>query len=641
MNGDERKHDHTVTASIVQDIDLPTGTKKRKIDCDTTNVNVSQSQSQSQFTVLDSDPMPKKPQQQQQQQPRVKQTAQVLLTRRTLQQCCRTNDLPKAMQVYHQANKEGTLVEAQSLYNLLNLCDGLGDRPLHIGTPAQTKPDVKTTQHCNGEIQSLDCEQTQTQQQFIDDVDLETRQAFAFLIKKDMDDRKLPMTETAFTALIRILSKAMRLDEANELLHEAEQTQQCKMRLRLYSSLLSSYCQALQMERAIDLWVRLDKEKLSMTEREYTSMIYCAARTGNSSLVERCLSELAEDVLVPSKDTISALVEWFQSEHATKPHPNANVDDGNDSHDRIKIEPPPCHVPTMGPIVATNPWTVDFGCTVLDGVLQTGCLQGHALQPVPLLQQAWQEMIEFNEAIVLQGMVEGHESSFQGGGKGPKRKVDMVARKRNWNGFKDFLCSNYQGGLDIVIDGANVGYYKQNFSQAPKHVDYRQIDTVVQHFTALGKKVLLVLHARHFSHHLMPDWAKPIVKRWSSILYRANPGMNDDWFWLHAALWGNATMVLTNDEMRDHHFQMLAPRSFLRWKERHQIHFSFQIVDGTRRLELVYPNKYSRRVQRIADGLVIPLAKRGDENRFLDGVHVANEDEPVEETYLCICPGKC
>ncbi|KAI2512778.1 Protein-only RNase P [Fragilaria crotonensis] len=634
MTGDQREHklehDHTAGEehdnNTTQEGDPPTDRKKRKIDdMEDSPVNplhLTESEQQ--------DTKPKK-----QQQPRLKPTAQVLTTRRMLQQCCRNNDLAKAIQVYHQANNEGTLVEAQSLYNLLNLCDGLGERPLHIGTPSQTKLESKNNDKRCDESNAPKSEQEEIPVV----VDLEARQEFAFLIKKDMDDRNLPMNETAYTALIRILSKAMRLDEANQLLRQAEQTQQCKMRLRLYSSLLASYCQVDQMDRAIDLWVRLDAEKLALTEREYTAMIQCAARTGNAPMVERCLSELAEDVLIPSKDTVQALVHWFQSPHATIAVSD-DEDGGHDSNCRSEIEPPPCHVPSMGPTVATTPWTIDSGCTIIDGVLLTGCLQGHVLQPVPLLQQACQEMIDFNETIVLQGMVDGHESSFQGGGKGPKRKVDFTARMRNWNGFKDFLVTNYKGGLDVVIDGANVGYYKQNFSHAPKHVDYRQIDTVVEHFAKLDKKILLVLHARHFSHQLMPEWARPIVNSWSSILYRANHGMNDDWFWLHAALWGNATVV-TNDEMRDHHFQMLAPRSFLRWKERHQIHFCFEAVSGHRILKLTYPNKYSRRVQRIGDGLVVPLAKRGDENRFLDGVHVANEEEPEEETYLCICPRKC
>jgi mitochondrial ribonuclease P protein 3 len=157
--------------------------------------------------------------------------------------------------------------------------------------------------------------------------------------------------------------------------------------------------------------------------------------------------------------------------------------------------------------------------------------------------------------------------------------------------------------------------------------------------------------------------------------------MNDDWFWMHAALYcgpapqsgssdddadtNHATFVVTNDEMRDHHFQMLAQRSFVRWKDRHAIHFSFgdwvrddddasnninnhmtsgrkndnTHNDDRRQVILTYPEPYTRRIQRVAnDGLVIPLPKRGDANRFLDGSHQAPDDAPEEETYLCIRP---
>lgn len=116
---------------------------------------------------------------------------------------------------------------------------------------------------------------------------------------------------------------------------------------------------------------------------------------------------------------------------------------------------------------------------------------------------------------------------------------------------------------------------------------------------------------------------------------------------MHAALFfGPGTLLLTNDEMRDHHFQMVAPRSFLRWRDRHQIHFEFgpwrtnNRSNSNRRREVVltYPRRYTRCIQKIRDvGLVIPLPKRGDENRFLDGAFVAEEEEvPVEETYMCI-----
>jgi hypothetical protein len=101
------------------------------------------------------------------------------------------------------------------------------------------------------------------------------------------------------------------------------------------------------------------------------------------------------------------------------------------------------------------------------------------------------------------------------------------------------------------------------------------------------------------------------------------------------ALWcGRGTMVLSNDLMRDHHFQMLAHRSFLRWQERHQVRFD---IEGGRKVLLEYPDVYSRRIQKLDDkSLVIPLPKQGDENRFLDGCHEADESVPQEEAYVCI-----
>jgi len=158
---------------------------------------------------------------------------------------------------------------------------------------------------------------------------------------------------------------------------------------------------------------------------------------------------------------------------------------------------------------------------------------------------------------------------------------------------------------------------------------------------------------------MLPDKYRPLCDAWTreGILYKTPPGMNDDWFWMHAAL-KYKTLVVTNDEMRDHHFQMLAPKFFLRWKERHQIHFDFGNLEKNsggnnggnnsygasgrrpREVLLTYPDVYSRRIQRVADGLVVPLTKRGDENRFLDGCHIASDNEPEEELYLCIRPSK-
>lgn len=116
--------------------------------------------------------------------------------------------------------------------------------------------------------------------------------------------------------------------------------------------------------------------------------------------------------------------------------------------------------------------------------------------------------------------------------------------------------------------------------------------------------------------------APAIIKRWTdnNIAFRVPPGGNDDWYWLYAALISQtrtSTVVVSNDLMRDHHFQMLAPLAFLRWRERHQVFFSFEFNSTHRRMQPVfqYPRVYSHRVQPADDGSSwhLPIAGSNDE----------------------------
>ena len=233
-------------------------------------------------------------------QPKKKISPDVLTTRRRIQQCCKINDLATAMEIYEEAVLKNVTIEAQSFYNLLNLCDGLSDRGVHIGTPRPYKTPPSTEPP-----------------PVVRTVTAETRQQHAFRIKQDMDQRKLALNETAYTALVRMLSKAKRVEQAETLLLEAETIQQCKPRLRLYSSLLCAYCEMGEMKKALNLWKRLDDKKLVLTEREYAALMQCATKTGNACIMNRILSDLAEDVLVPSHDTTRVIAEWFSSPHAS------------------------------------------------------------------------------------------------------------------------------------------------------------------------------------------------------------------------------------------------------------------------------------------------------------------------------------
>ncbi|KAG4391662.1 hypothetical protein GLYMA_05G230102v4 [Glycine max] len=65
---------------------------------------------------------------------------------------------------------------------------------------------------------------------------------------------------------------------------------------------------------------------------------------------------------------------------------------------------------------------------------------------------------------------------------------------------------------------------------------------------------------------------RSLIDKWNNAdaLYATPSGSNDNWYWLYAAIKFRCLLV-TNDEMRDHLFQLLGNDFFPKWKERHQI----------------------------------------------------------------------
>jgi mitochondrial ribonuclease P protein 3 len=603
----------------------------------------------------------------------------ILQFRVTIQLCCKNNDLSTAIQAYDNAIQNQTRIEAQSFYNLLSLCSNdFNDRSIHIGTPKTSTKVVASKLPLNeGETSKIDLIET-SKPLLIKVVDDTTRRYFAERVKHHMDTMQLPLPENAYTAMVRLFCRTKEIQAAQQILNEAEiklsQQQHSKVKLRLYTPLLQAYCELGMLLDAVKIWYRISTNNLMLTEVEYCSVIQCCCMVGNAIVLERVLSDLAEDILIPSHETRKSIIRWFESKHSIE---NRNIDTQNgdenstlfDLLQNIKV-PNEDSVTSMGPVQCDNEmgWSISDQCPIdhLTGIFQSGCLHGERLQPISISQITCNTMKQMNINIAITGKInENDTTNYQGGGKGRKMIIDertVQQRQKHWEEFENYLLQFHSEKNNpiqfFIIDGANVGYYEQNFVGAPKHVDYHQIDWIVQYLVNVQQQqqheqcpILLIMHSRHFATNLMPKYAKPIVQRWKdmNILYETPIGMNDDWFWLHAALhFGFNTYVVTNDEMRDHHFQMIAPRSFVRWRDRHQIHFTFgdwrvnQSLDNnnnnrTREVIFQYPDPYSRRIQRVSDGIVIPLPKSGDTNRFLDGIFTAT-NEPDDEMYVCIRP---
>jgi hypothetical protein len=222
---------------------------------------------------------------------------------------------------------------------------------------------------------------------------------------------------------------------------------------------------------------------------------------------------------------------------------------------------------------------------------------------------------------------------------GPKKQTAEFSNFLTWLD-KDIA---QHGPYNYVLDGANIGFYghskvvneykkavaeeKKGKKEENKSSDeavslsstsgvmrYFQIDALVSEVRRVtpGARILIVLHVAHTRKAGFRPDEQAIISKWrdSGILYDSPAGMNDDWYWLHAAITsGPACRAVTNDEMRDHTFGAMASRAFLKWKERNVIHFDFPWDPGRNssatppQPELQPPLPYSHIMQEDQNGM--------------------------------------
>ncbi|KAI7728878.1 hypothetical protein M8C21_030480 [Ambrosia artemisiifolia] len=153
------------------------------------------------------------------------------------------------------------------------------------------------------------------------------------------------------------------------------------------------------------------------------------------------------------------------------------------------------------------------------------------------------------------------------------------------------------GPFDAVVDGANVGHIKQNqfvFNQLKSAVN------LARKLSPSNKLPLVILHSgRVKGQHIGSPKNKTTLQYWkeSGALYVTPQGSNDDWYWLYAAI-SSKCLLVTNDEMRDHLFELLGTSFFPRWKEKHQVRLSIT-RDG---LKFHMPPPYSIVIQESEQG---------------------------------------
>ena len=169
--------------------------------------------------------------------------------------------------------------------------------------------------------------------------------------------------------------------------------------------------------------------------------------------------------------------------------------------------------------------------------------------------------------------------------------------------------------IGAVVDGANVGFFGlSSWYEDAKRASLKESghDTrpgeqmttnelkkagiatdVPPNFTIIGSAVdaflsedygagalpAVFLHERHLAASSLDSdngRNRAVMERWKhqGIPVIITPShINDDLCWMYAAV-KHSCAVISNDQMRDHHFGLLAPESFLKWRVTHQFKYS-------------------------------------------------------------------
>ncbi|KAI5001590.1 hypothetical protein ZWY2020_026240 [Hordeum vulgare] len=386
-------------------------------------------------------------------------------------------------------------------------------------------------------------------------------------------------SEATITSLARVVA-AEGADEAFALVSTMRDKYGLAPRLRSYSPVLAAFRRAGDAAKAYAVEAHMAASAVSPEEPEVAALLEVSAKAGDADKVYEYMHKLRRAVGCVTEETAEVLEGWFRSEEAAAA--------GKAEWDACRVKEAivakggGCH--QLG-WLRTGPWTVQWVRVAADGECG-GC--GCRLASVDI------------------DMEDTHKFADSISGLALERET-----KANFSQFQEWLEEHKE--YEAIVDGANVALYQQNFSEGG--FSLVQLDAVVTELRDRynGKWPLVVLHNKRIAKLMETPSNRHLIETWraNGALYTSPSGSNDDWYWLYAAIGLNCLLV-TNDEMRDHIFELLGSSSFFyKWKQRHRVKYTFNKGKAV----LVLPPPYSSEIQESETGSWhVPIEeKSGDE----------------------------
>ncbi|KAE9588069.1 hypothetical protein Lal_00003301 [Lupinus albus] len=384
-----------------------------------------------------------------------------------------------------------------------------------------------------------------------------------FEIFQQMLNDRIEPNEATFTNAARLAAAKEDPEMAFELLKQMKSAG-IAPKLRSYGPALYGFCKRGDAEKAYEVDADMIESGVMAEEPELSAILEVSVNVKREDKVYEMLHRLRATVRQVSEPTLRMVEGWFNSDYATKiGKKNWDV---NKVREGIARGGGGWHGQGW---LGSGQWKVVNTHVNEDGV----CLScSEKLVSIDIDPKETENFAVSLSKLACQRETQG-----------------------NFNRFQKWL--DQHGPFDAVVDGANVGLQNMH------HFSFGHLNSVVRQLRELSptkRMPLIILHVSRVTGGpaQIPN-NKRLLENWKNngALYATPQGSNDDWYWLYAAVRSKCLLV-TNDEMRDHLFQLLGSSFFPRWKEKHQV----RISASNRGPSLIMPPRYSIVIQESSNG---------------------------------------
>ncbi|XP_015082430.1 proteinaceous RNase P 1, chloroplastic/mitochondrial-like isoform X2 [Solanum pennellii] len=361
-----------------------------------------------------------------------------------------------------------------------------------------------------------------------------------FEIYEKMLSDEVQINEATLTSVARMAMALGNGDMAFDVVKKMKEDG-INPKLRSYAPALSVFCNNGDVDKAFIVEQHMLENGIYPEELELEALLKVSIEAERSEKVYYLLHKLREGVRKVSPSTADLIDKWFNSKVASRV--GKRKWDVRSIHKAIKNGGGGWHGQGW---LGNGKWTVSRGIVGSDGCCKC------CAEKLVTIDLDPEETEKFAKSVASIAAQRERNSSFQK--------------------FQRWL--DYYGPFEAVIDGANVGLYSQRKFRPSK---VNAVVNGIRQMLPSKKWPLIVLHNRRITGDKMDEpFNRSLVEKWKNAdaIYATPTGSNDDWYWLYAAIKFRCLLV-TNDEMRDHLFQLLGNDFFPKWKERHQVRFSF------------------------------------------------------------------